>query len=293
MNFVRFFLLTKLHLFHQTANLCLLILVFALSGKPVFAQSTHVGIMLGVSNYWGELSPTSWVMSETHPAVALSVRHELNTYLSLRGQLSYAMVSGNDANSNDYTINLRNLHFKSNIWEASIQALIEPFGNQNRFIPYVYGGIGIFRFSPKARDREGNWVELQPLGTEGQGLGYDLPRFYSRTQVMLPVGIGIRYKVNEQWEAGIEGGFRKIFTDYLDDVSTYYFDNAELRRQRGDLAADMADQTDIFLNNDDLHQVAGDVRGNPESSDGYFIVGLTLSYKFRDGGSERYGCAKF
>ena len=35
--------------------------------------------------------------------------------------------------------------------------------------PYVYSGISIFHFNPQAENKNGEWVNLQELGTEGQG----------------------------------------------------------------------------------------------------------------------------
>ena len=44
-----------------------------------------------------------------------------------------------------------------------------PGSMKYRWTPYVTGGAAVFTFNPKA-EYNGEWVALQPLGTEGQGL---------------------------------------------------------------------------------------------------------------------------
>jgi hypothetical protein len=79
-------------------------------------------------------------------------------------------------------------------------------------------------------ENAGEWVDLQPLGTEGQYA--DLPdgaankgiKPYKRIQLGIPFGIGARFRVNHVVDVSGEIGFRYTFTDYLDDVSQSYVD---------------------------------------------------------------------
>ncbi|WP_456300531.1 DUF6089 family protein [Spirosoma telluris] len=100
-----------------------------------------------------------------------------------------------------------------------------------KFTPYLFGGLALVAHSPEARtptasdtsNRYGprTWVKLQPLHTEGQGQpGYDKP--YSLVTLAIPVGIGARYRLNENFNLGVEIGYRYTFTDYLDDVGGTY-----------------------------------------------------------------------
>jgi hypothetical protein len=85
-------------------------------------------------------------------------------------------------------------------------------------------------------EQSGEWVSLRNLGTEGQFLndearanylaayGKDLPTPYSRVQIVIPVGIGVRYKLTNNFDLGLEISYRHTFTDYLDDVSGEYLD---------------------------------------------------------------------
>jgi hypothetical protein len=38
--------------------------------------------------------------------------------------------------------------------------------------------------------------------------------------------VGFKYTIDRSWGVGLELGLRKTFTDYIDDVSTTYFDFA-------------------------------------------------------------------
>jgi hypothetical protein len=141
----------------------------------------------------------------------------------------------------------RNLSFRNRIKELSIIASIDLFENQATYIsrvawtPYAFAGLSVFHHNPQAQvpkqdvwgnpfPNAGEWVDLQPLGTEGQHA--DLPdgaankgiKPYKRVQVAIPIGIGARFRLNEVIDVSGEIGFRYTFTDYLDDVSRNYVD---------------------------------------------------------------------
>ena len=65
---------------------------------------------------------------------------------------------------------------------------------------------------------------------------------------------------------------RYTFTDYLDDVKGEYYDNDILRRERGDIVADLADRSEI------LHE-AGSARGNIKTKDLYSFAVFMATFK--------------
>ena len=94
-------------------------------------------------------------------------------------------------------------------------------------------GIAAFKHNPQAQAPEfdlngnplpeaGQWVDLQPLGTEGQNLSGGKP--YNLIQLAIPIGIGVKVRLPDNFDAHIEIGFRQLFTDYIDDVSGKYPD---------------------------------------------------------------------
>ena len=146
---------------------------------------------------------------------------------------------------------------------------------------YIFAGAGLFHFDPKG-ELEGSWYKLQPMGTEGQGLAASREK-YSRTQFCIPVGIGFKYHFDRRWGIGFEYGIRKTFTDYIDDVSKTYYDNAALAQYYGPTAAALADKSDpkgIYSEN---LTGPGMQRGNPKYKDAYMFAVFSVNYKLRTG----------
>ena len=72
-------------------------------------------------------------------------------------------------------------------------------------------------------DYYSQWIDLQPLGTEGQGTtAYPDRKKYSRTQIAIPMGGGVKISLNDNLNIAFSFSARKTYTDYLDDVSTTY-----------------------------------------------------------------------
>ena len=143
---------------------------------------------------------------------------------------------------------------------------------------YGFAGIGLLYFNPKATDQLGNSVALQPLKTEGVS--------YSLVTTVLPYGLGVRFKVTPMFNLAIEAGFRKTFTDYLDDVSTTYPGAAAL-------ANSPDPQQSIYFSDrrvdPALNGTVGGIRGNPNSLDSYMLLNAKVEYylPWSIGGSDR------
>jgi hypothetical protein len=152
----------------------------------------------------------------------------------------------------------------------------------------------------------GDWVKLRTLNTEGQGReGRAAP--YKPFQWQIPINTGVEVHIPRTlFKIGVEFGFRYLFTDYLDDVSTSYagldtFENpiARIMSDRGaepvfedfdrQAVAEAAGYSlGIVQNNfgDQSYYIAGNVgsgiedarRGNPEANDFYFITQLNIKF---------------
>jgi len=138
--------------------------------------------------------------------------------------------------------------------------------------PYLLTGVGVYRFNPYAYDKNHKKVNLQPLGTEGQGLPqYPGRHKYSLTQPFIPFGGGWKYNVKEKFAVSFEMAVRYFFTDYLDDVSTTYINKNILLNARGQTAVDMAfRQTPT--------PVEGEQRGNENTKDFYVMSGVKFTW---------------
>jgi hypothetical protein len=195
-------------------------------------QYTSIGVSLNAMNYFGDLNPAtnfaSFHLGDTRPNFGLNITHRFFPRVSGRFAIAYGRITAEDAdNANPSDANARyrfarNMNFRSDIYEASAVVVVDLIENRNNylkrpdFVPYLFGGVAGFHHSPEGKDASGNYVDLQPLKTEGKD--------YSKFQFSLPFGAGVRYRINRNLDASFEIGLRKTFTGYLDDVSGNYAD---------------------------------------------------------------------
>ncbi|MEZ5015339.1 MAG: DUF6089 family protein [Chitinophagales bacterium] len=204
-------------------------------GAQPITLSREFGVNIGFSTFLGDLGgsndigrPFFWDLDPevTRPAIGLIYRQEIIPRTAFRFNLYASMLRGDDALSQNEFRHYRNLSFRSPIVEGS--AMLELSANRftgikkKRWTPYIYGGVGAFYFNPQAQ-YDGKWVNLQPLGTEGQGLPeYPDRQKYSHIAVCFPIGGGLRFLSRNNWVLGFEMAARFTTTDYIDDVSGFY-----------------------------------------------------------------------
>jgi hypothetical protein len=255
--------------------------------SPLQAQKQlDLGIFFGVSHYMGDLHRSHVEVLEINEAKGLFCRLNLNKTFSLRFHLMQGQLSGKDSNYPTLeSARLRNLSFKSPIYEAGFQWELHfmNFGIYNvhaarrltayRASSYLLLGLSGFYFNPRA-EYHGTWHDLQPLGTEGQGLdGYSDK--YHRYQMAIPVGFGFKIRPGKWSSLGFEVGFRHTFTDYLDDVSGNYPD-LQLLTEHNPLAAALSFRGQELAPGNRARP-SGMPRGSDKSLDRYVFAGLTLS----------------
>ncbi len=259
-------------------------LILLLPFASLFAQeeadrSAYMGVQGGLSSYQGDLQPNSFSFSQSGKWGSIWVRKPLGSHFSVRGGFSIGTVKAADAKNRDY-LKVRNLSFQSTIKEAFLELDFTLFNaDNNRFLPYLHGGVAFFHFNPYTYDAAGQKHYLQPLGTEGQGLPSRLgTKPYTLYQPALSFGGGLRYAVSRSVTIGINASQRKTFTDFLDDVSGAYADEAELLQLRGPKAVELAFRGDE-LGTGSAYPKAGEQRGTPTEMDWYYFAGLTLEIK--------------
>ena len=253
------------------------------------AQSWHVGVFGGLSSYNGDVVDRIFpAHGQTKGAVGLDLTYEYNDHINIRGGYTYARVSGYDKFNKSEELQKRNLSFETAISEFSLVGEYNIFSlYETRFTPYIYAGLAVFHYNPYAYDATNTKTYLKPLSTEGEGITGYSNKAYSLTQPAIPLGVGVKYAITDNIRIGAEAGYRVLFTDYLDDVSKLYVDEADLLAAKGQKAVDMAYRGDEVANGSPLYPAKGIQRGNASSKDAYYFVGLHLS--FRLGTSDRNG----
>jgi hypothetical protein len=254
------------------------------------AQRWHVNVYGGISNYEGDLQNKVFTLDESYGAFGAGLQYDLTRHFSVLGNLSVAKVGASDA-LNKPSLQPRNLSFQSQILEANVLAEYTLFDlGLHRFSPYVFAGLAVFHFNPYAYDTLGNKIFLRPLSTEGEGLPeYPDRKPYSLTQLAIPFGGGIKLRVTDNVVLAYEVGFRKLFTDYLDDVSTTYVDESILLAAKGSEAVEMSYRGNELKGGNPTYPVEGTLRGGSKYKDWYYFSVIKISIGLNYKGNTPYG----
>ncbi len=248
----------------------LLLCVFSSTGQNFF-----ISLFGGFSNYSGDLQSKRFTLDQSRPAYGGGLLYELNDNLYIRAGLTVGKITADDKKGKNIA---RNLNFSTVVTEYHLGLEYQFFSlYENPFTPYVFAGIARFDFNPQTKNSNGDVVFLSELNTEGQGF-YKDRKVYKLKQVSLPFGAGIKYSINKNKRIGFEIGIRKTFTDYLDDVSTTYVDQALLASHMGTNSVNAA-YRGAELPNGLPYPADGTQRGNPKNKDWYYFAGLTASFR--------------
>lgn len=270
-----------------------LFIVILLFSSSSIAQRVNLNLFLGTSNYQGDLQDKRFTFNQSHLAVDAGLSYDLTERLSLRGGILLGKVSGDDRQGRN---RIRNLNFSSGLTEGHLEAqyYITPLG-QHSLTPYLFAGLALYHFNPYTHDTSGTKHYLKPLSTEGEGFisGKD---YYHLTQMAIPFGGGVKLSLSDKINVGLELGFRKLFTDYLDDVSDKYVDKNLLLANRGTTAVELAYRGNEIKDGSPVYPDGGAQRGSPKAKDWYYFTWLTLSYKLgadrKKGDKSQWACPK-
>lgn len=267
----------------------------------------EVVFMVGASEFLGDLgglnkvgtdySPIDLEFSLTRPAITAGYRYKVAKNFNWFSSFNYLIVAGNDKLTSEPFRNNRNLNFKSNIFELATRGELAFFRNKagHRYnIRNTSGkrhkastwelvgflGIGVFYYNPKGTQPGIGTVKLQPLHTEGQGLPGG-PKQYKRISISIPMGVSFRYMLNKYWCIGAEVNYRKTFTDYIDDVSTVYYDRYKLEQAYGPTSVAMSDPSKGIITGATSPDAAGNAaqRGDKQK-DSFMGVQVTVGRFF-------------
>ena len=283
---------------------------------PVQAQyygitgKVELGLGVGPMFFLGDLGGSAGIgrgflkdvdFPQTRASVGLYLTAHPTEWLGIRVAGTMGAVGADDAdapNKGGAEVDRleRNLHFRSKIREAYAGIELYPTvffeqqdGLTGKLRPYGIAGVGVFHFDPEVRDVDGQWVKTHPLRLEGQGFAeYPNSKPYQLTQLNLISGIGFKYYVNENMYVGTEVLYRKLFTDYLDDVSQdHYIDPIYFDKY---LPAEQAQQARrLYYRGTYSYPTTRPYseyqqRGDPKQNDSYFSTTIRLGWRLGGGG---------
>ena len=258
-------------------TLCfLLIFPFVLQAQRETKKSrSEIGLLYGGMYYLGDLNQTGHFKG-FEPAAGAMYRFNVHSRMALRGNIIVGSYTASDVNSSFDIHRNRNLSVKSSLYEVAggLEFNYWPYqiGHKKyKATAYFLVEMGAFYFNPTT-EYNNETVELQPLGTEGQGTTLNNKAKYSRISFTMPVGLGARISLGKRFCLNVEYGIRKTFTDFMDDVSAdYYVNQNDLALQSGNLSA--------TLSNRSLDQSRNGRRGNSSTKDWYSFAGAMLTFK--------------
>lgn len=236
-------------------------------------------------------------MGNTNPAGGVFINVMIKNSIGIRLEGTYGKVSAHDSvlkGVTDIAIEryYRNQNFRSNISEVSLMTEIHPwilFTNWEmsdrlppRISPYLIGGLGYFSFNPQGQ-LGNNWIDLQPLSTEGQGFKeYPDRKVYKLKQFNIPMGFGGKFELSPLVNLRAEFIYRKLNTDYLDDCSTTYIDPTVFYNYfTGAQLYNALTLSDRQIRTPKLGE--GAPRGKPTQKDAYFSFNIKASIIFGRG----------
>lgn len=215
------------------------------------------------------------------------------------GELEGADSLINDAGGYETARKVRNLHFRTKMWEAYGAVEFYPTvfferydGLQGKFRPYGVIGAGVFHTNPQSEYYSPNgtkrWVDLRSLRLEGQGMDeYPNRPEYKLTNIMIPMGVGFKYYIKETMYVGFEVLHRKTFTDYVDDVSTDYIDPNLFDKYLAPEQSAVANQI-YYRGYDNLSRPSiGEMRGNKNNNDSYFSSVIRFGWRLENNSTPR------
>jgi hypothetical protein len=288
--------------------------IWSLNGSKVLAQNSifqpqyqAVTGVLNASFFNGDVAsgPTN-----IRPGLGIGYFAKMNGRLSYTCTFQYIRLVGDDVSNsnpgNPMMINLyiRNLHFRNDVLELAGQMRFDLFSNHEHFRKrpayniYLSTGIGLIYHNPQAKDSSGFWIPLRGVKTENVS--------YSPVSMVIPVGIGVRYKWNNFIDIELELSYRITTSDYLDDVKGSYVSTSDISDPTGKYMSNRSSEgvnrfndsprdlnyikntlgETVVLSPDGYSYIAsqgpGTARGTQFGPDGYLLFQLRLCYILQD-----------
>jgi hypothetical protein len=263
-----------------------------------------------VSNFLGDLGGAKGIgthnivdlkIQSSRPSIQAGYKYMIIPSISVKATALWGYIHGDDALTKNAVRNNRNLSFRSAIGEFNLIGEFYPWRERVSpryklhgihgyatftLMPYFFTGIGLTLFNPKAK-LNGNWLALQPLGTEGQGFP-GRPAKYKRYTANVPIGIGGKYMIDKKWSLSIELSVRYTFSDYLDDVSTSYYFPDQIATANGPEAGILSNRELVYDGNFGVTTYGNGLveykqRGNPNYNDAYMFAIFSINYRFTKG----------
>ncbi|MBL7827110.1 MAG: hypothetical protein JNJ57_10795 [Saprospiraceae bacterium] len=182
------------------------------------ARRFRAGGAVGVHHYVGDLSERALHPTELRPFYGVFLHYLLSKDFSVKSRFYVGNLSGSDAHARNPELRARSLQFKSHVVELSVQAEWRVNALQGQIfkgslVPYLFVGGGRLVIHPHA-------TYMGPPDEINDRLTVPLPETNLHlSAVTLLFGAGVELNWERSASIFLEGGWRYVFSDYLDGVS--------------------------------------------------------------------------
>lgn len=188
------------HMKRILTMLCIAIVATLMPKAYAQDYKYDIGVEAGISSYWGDVNQSSLIYRPGFTGGAV-FRYVIDYRWAIRANLSAAMLSGN-ATDDDNILpggDGDGYQFSTTLFDAGCRAEFNFFNygvgqsykNTSRFSPYITAGLAFCAGFP-----EGN-------------------NFFT---VNIPFGVGVKYKVGQRWNLGLEFVMHKVIGDRIDNI---------------------------------------------------------------------------
>lgn len=181
----------------------ILFILFAIIAITLQSQTHEIGIFAGGTNHIGDVGRTNYIYPNKLGG-GIVYKYNLNPRIALRGTYTYIPVSGNDENSENLFRQDRGYQFTNNIHEfaAGLEFNFFDYNISNyktTFTPYILAEIAAFNYSSPTERTSPNTIRLK-----------------NKFSYSLPIGVGIKGRLDDHLAIAFEAGVRLTLIDDLD-----------------------------------------------------------------------------
>lgn len=226
----------------------------------------------GIASYAGDVS-FGGKIEEFRPKLNVELWYQMNRHLYLKSGFNLYQLYAEDFRSQ------RNRDFRASNFEV-YTSLMYSLNSEWRIMPFAFLGLGVSTNSPQYAIPTNNggkrYIDAKTLNTEGE----NIPGSF----VVIPGGIGFRFRVNYNIAIVTDGGFRYANTDLIDGVSVSSINTSNLSQEAIDYFEAIREENlsdDIFIGN-----------GSPAFFDFYGMIAIKLQIRLNDN-YEKVVCPPF
>lgn len=192
----------------EKTYLLILLALLTLTSSLVDAQSARISrnrtaiiAGIGATAYHGDLIDN---VQDIVPNmnVVLGASYRLTPSISVKGEVNLFQLScENSSNGSIKGFKSKNIEYSATA-VYDLLSMRKSFKYRNPLTPYLFGGVGYMQYSSNS---SGALARNMRIGNSGSSL-------------VLPMGLGVRIKATKCIDIAIEVGFRKTFTDRIDNT---------------------------------------------------------------------------